>query len=128
MIVLPPGSRMMFKVAEVVVNVPLAGVGGDATAPGAASSATLASAANSMSPFVRLHIALPLSWRRGRTVRLASVPPRLRLIKWTNRAPEQQIQRYEATMYSGVSLVRLQEVADALELEIEERVTYSVPG
>lgn len=41
---------------------------------------------------------------------------------------EQQIQRYEATMYSGVSLDRLQEVADALGLEIEERVTYSVPA
>ena len=44
------------------------------------------------------------------------------------RLPEQQIQRYEATMYSGVSLDRLQEVADALGLEIEERVTYSVPA
>jgi len=39
---------------------------------------------------------------------------------------EQQIQRYEATMYAGASLERLQEVADALELEIEEQVTYSV--
>ena len=39
--------------------------------------------------------------------------------------PEQQIQRYESTMYSGVSLDRLQDVADALELEIEERVTYA---
>jgi DNA-binding Xre family transcriptional regulator len=42
--------------------------------------------------------------------------------------PEQQIQRYEATMYSGVSLERLQDVADALELEIEEQVTYSAPA
>jgi DNA-binding Xre family transcriptional regulator len=42
--------------------------------------------------------------------------------------PEQQIQRYEATKYSGVSLDRLQEVADALGMEIEERVTYSVPA
>lgn len=42
--------------------------------------------------------------------------------------PEQQVQRYEATMYSGVSLDRLQEVADALELEIEERVNYSRPA
>jgi len=40
---------------------------------------------------------------------------------------EQQIQRYEATMYAGASLERLQEVADALELEIKEHVTYSVP-
>jgi len=39
--------------------------------------------------------------------------------------PEQQIQRYEATMYSGVGLDRLQDVADALGLEIEERVTYA---
>jgi DNA-binding Xre family transcriptional regulator len=42
--------------------------------------------------------------------------------------PEQQIQRYEATMYSGVSLDRLQEVADALGLEIEERVTFAAPA
>ena len=42
--------------------------------------------------------------------------------------PEQQIQRYEATMYSGVSLDRLQDVADALGLEIEERVTYATPA
>lgn len=42
--------------------------------------------------------------------------------------PEQQIQRYEAAMYSGVSLERLQEVADALELEIEEQVTYATPA
>ncbi len=41
--------------------------------------------------------------------------------------PEQQIQRYEATMYSGVGLDRLQEVADALGLEIEEHVTYAAP-
>jgi DNA-binding Xre family transcriptional regulator len=39
--------------------------------------------------------------------------------------PEQQIQRYESTMYSGVSLDRLQDVADALGLEIEESVTYA---
>jgi DNA-binding Xre family transcriptional regulator len=42
--------------------------------------------------------------------------------------PEQQMQRYEATMYSGVSLDRLQEVADALGLEIEERVTFAAPA
>ena len=42
--------------------------------------------------------------------------------------PEQQVQRYESTMYSGVGLDRLQAVADALGLEIEERVTYAVPA
>jgi hypothetical protein len=42
--------------------------------------------------------------------------------------PEQQIQRYEATLYAGVSLQRLQEVADTLGLEIEERVRYAVPA
>jgi DNA-binding XRE family transcriptional regulator len=41
---------------------------------------------------------------------------------------EQQIQRYESTMYSGASLDRLQEVADALGLEIEERATYAAPA
>jgi hypothetical protein len=42
--------------------------------------------------------------------------------------PEQQIQRYEATLYSGVSLQRLQEVADTLGLEIEEHARYAVPA
>lgn|SRR5487761_66340 len=39
---------------------------------------------------------------------------------------EQQIQRYEATLYAGASLERVQEVADALGVEISERVT--LPG
>jgi DNA-binding XRE family transcriptional regulator len=42
--------------------------------------------------------------------------------------PEQQIQRYESTMYSGASLDRLQEVAEALGLELEERATYAAPA
>lgn len=41
--------------------------------------------------------------------------------------PEQQIQRYEATLYAGASLQRLQEVADTLGLEIEEHARYAVP-
>ena len=36
---------------------------------------------------------------------------------------EQQIQRYESTQYAGVSLQRVQEVADALGLTIQERIT-----
>jgi DNA-binding Xre family transcriptional regulator len=35
---------------------------------------------------------------------------------------EQQIQRYEATQYAGVSLDRIQAVAEALGVEIHERV------
>ena len=42
--------------------------------------------------------------------------------------PEQQVQRYESTMYAGVNLDRLQAVADALGLLIEERVTYARPA
>jgi DNA-binding XRE family transcriptional regulator len=42
--------------------------------------------------------------------------------------PEQQIQRYEATLYAGISLQRLQEVADTLGLEIEEHARYAVPA
>lgn len=42
--------------------------------------------------------------------------------------PEQQIQRYEATLYAGVSLQRLQEVADMLGLKIEEHARYAVPA
>lgn len=36
---------------------------------------------------------------------------------------EQQIQRYEATRYSGVSLERIQQVAEALGVTIRERLT-----
>jgi hypothetical protein len=42
--------------------------------------------------------------------------------------PEQQIQRYEATLYAGVSLQRLQAVADTLGLEIEEHARYALPA
>jgi len=35
---------------------------------------------------------------------------------------EQQVQRYEATRYAGVGLARLQAVADALGVQIHERV------
>jgi len=35
---------------------------------------------------------------------------------------EQQIQRYEATRYAGVSLDRVQAVAEALGVKIRERV------
>jgi HTH-type transcriptional regulator/antitoxin HigA len=39
--------------------------------------------------------------------------------------PEQQIQRWEANMYTGVGVERLQAIADALKLEIHETVTYT---
>lgn len=42
--------------------------------------------------------------------------------------PEQQIQRWEANSYGGVGIDRLQEIADALKLEMLETVTYAVPG
>jgi HTH-type transcriptional regulator/antitoxin HigA len=38
---------------------------------------------------------------------------------------EQQIQRWEASQYSGVSLERLQSIADALGVNIHETITYS---
>lgn len=37
--------------------------------------------------------------------------------------PEQQIQRYESTRYKGVAVERLQEVADALGVRVQEVVT-----
>ena len=40
--------------------------------------------------------------------------------------PEQQVQRWEANLYSGVGVERLQEVADALGMEVKETVSYSV--
>jgi hypothetical protein len=36
---------------------------------------------------------------------------------------EQQVQRYEATQYQGVSVERLQAVADALKLRVREVIT-----
>ena len=36
---------------------------------------------------------------------------------------EQQVQRYEATRYAGVSLARIQAVAEVLGMGIQERVT-----
>ncbi len=41
--------------------------------------------------------------------------------------PEQQIQRYERTRYSGVGVERLQQVADALEIKVKKTVEYHVP-
>lgn len=40
--------------------------------------------------------------------------------------PEQQIQRYERTGYSGVGLERLQQIADVLEIRVEKTVKYHV--
>ena len=40
---------------------------------------------------------------------------------------EQQIQRWEANSYSGVGVERLQEVADALGMEVTETVSYAAP-
>jgi DNA-binding Xre family transcriptional regulator len=37
---------------------------------------------------------------------------------------EQQIQRYEATRYQGVSAERLQEIANALKLRVQEVFTF----
>jgi DNA-binding XRE family transcriptional regulator len=38
---------------------------------------------------------------------------------------EQQVQRWEANDYSGVGVHRLQEIADALGVQIHETITYS---
>jgi hypothetical protein len=40
--------------------------------------------------------------------------------------PEQQIQRYEQTRYSGASLERLQEAADAVKLVIHKKIEYPI--
>jgi ribosome-binding protein aMBF1 (putative translation factor) len=41
---------------------------------------------------------------------------------------EQQIQRWEANFYAGVGVDRLQEVADALGMKVQETVSYAVPS
>jgi transcriptional regulator with XRE-family HTH domain len=40
--------------------------------------------------------------------------------------PEQQVQRYEKTRYAGVGIERLQEVADALGINLRKTVEYDV--
>ena len=42
--------------------------------------------------------------------------------------PEQQVQRWEANSYAGVAIERLQQIADALQLQVLETVTYAVPA
>jgi len=41
---------------------------------------------------------------------------------------EQQVQRYEATRYSGVTVERLQAVVDALGIQVREQVILPVAG
>ncbi len=41
------------------------------------------------------------------------------------KVAEQQVQRWEANDYSGVGVHRLQEIADALGVQIRETITYS---
>lgn len=41
---------------------------------------------------------------------------------------EQQVQRYEATRYAGANLDRVQAVADALGVQIHERIVLPTPG
>jgi DNA-binding XRE family transcriptional regulator len=41
---------------------------------------------------------------------------------------EQQVQRWEANLYSGVGVDRLQEVVDALGMAIRETVSYATPA
>lgn len=41
---------------------------------------------------------------------------------------EQQVQRWEANLYSGVGVDRLQEVADALGMGVRETVSYAAPA
>lgn len=41
---------------------------------------------------------------------------------------EQQVQRWETNLYSGVGVDRLQEVADALGMGVRETVSYAVPA
>ncbi len=41
---------------------------------------------------------------------------------------EQQIQRWESALYPGVGVDRLQEIADALGVEVRETVIYGVPA
>lgn len=64
-------------------------------------------------------VELPMALVQARIVR-----------NWTHKElaerlglPEQQVQRYESTLYKGVALERLQEVADALKVRVREVLT-----
>ena len=64
-------------------------------------------------------------------IELAVALVKARIVRnWTQKEfgerlglPEQQIQRYEATLYKGVAVERLQEVADALKVHVKEVIT-----
>ncbi len=43
------------------------------------------------------------------------------------KLPEQQVQRYEGSRYSGVSLARLQEIADAIGLSLKNLIDFDLP-
>ena len=60
----------------------------------------------------------------------ARIAARLTQRELANRmgVPEQQVQRWEANSYSGVAIERLQEIADALQLQVLETVTYAIPA
>ena len=65
---------------------------------------------------------------------LASALIKARIMRnWTQKeladklaVAEQQVQRYEATQYKGVSVERLQAVADALKLRVREVITFDL--
>ncbi|MBL0088943.1 MAG: helix-turn-helix transcriptional regulator [Ideonella sp.] len=70
--------------------------------------------------------------RDGQLTAITIQPHQARIMRnWTQKeladklaVAEQQVQRYEATQYKGVSFERLQAVADALKLRVREVITF----
>lgn len=60
----------------------------------------------------------------------ASIAARLTQRELAERlgVPEQQVQRWEGSSYAGVAIERLQEIADALKLQVLATVAYAVPA
>jgi DNA-binding Xre family transcriptional regulator len=74
------------------------------------------------------------TWNSLRELPIALVEARI-VARLTQRdlaerlgVPEQQVQRWEANSYMGVAIDRLQDIADALELEMLGTVTFAAPG
>ena len=69
--------------------------------------------------------------RQCLATRPSTSPPARIMRNWTQKeladklaVAEQQVQRYEAAQYKGVSVERLQAVADALKLCVREVTTF----
>jgi hypothetical protein len=74
------------------------------------------------------HLDSPCVTRKSSLAEIGTPGPGLSQRELAERlaVPEQQVQRWEANSYSGVSVDRIQDIADALGLRLVETVEYRV--